>query len=306
MWPFVARALTADERHRVVPFFTDLPDRYRCSYEPISGSGTVSSDELTLAMDEISAVWWRRVIPPRIRASHGQLDAYTSSEYDAFLAGLEFVLPNARWLSRPSAIDRARHKPLQLALARRYGFSTVPTVFTNDPEVLRARAAAARSVFKSIRSPRVPATPEQLHTLFTAELDQEALRDADGVQSCPGIVQEFVDKAADIRVTVIGDRWFAVHIDSQARSDTSLDFRRNGRDLAHSIFPLERSLGQSCVRLVHDCGLAFGAIDFALLPSGNLLFFELNPNGQWGWLEEATGLPMRRALVNWLLGIRDV
>jgi len=46
--------------------------------------------------------------------------------------------------------------------------------------------------------------------------------------------------------------------------------------------------------------LAFGAIDLALMKDGSCIFFKINPNGQWGWLEEKTGLPMRRVLLNLL------
>lgn len=52
--------------------------------------------------------------------------------------------------------------------------------------------------------------------------------------------------------------------------------------------------------LVQKLGLLYGAIDLALLEDDSYVFFEINPNGQWGWLEMQVGLPMRRALLNLL------
>ncbi|MEU9831686.1 hypothetical protein AB0D67_09090 [Streptosporangium sp. NPDC048047] len=43
---------------------------------------------------------------------------------------------------------------------------------------------------------------------------------------------------------------------------------------------------------------------FRALPLGEddiPVFLECNPNGQWGWLEDATGLPIAAALAGLLL-----
>ncbi len=47
--------------------------------------------------------------------------------------------------------------------------------------------------------------------------------------------------------------------------------------------------------LVSSRGLSFGACD--LLRTGNdYTFLEMNPNGQWGWLEIEAGLQISKAL----------
>jgi hypothetical protein len=48
--------------------------------------------------------------------------------------------------------------------------------------------------------------------------------------------------------------------------------------------------------------LAFAAIDLARRPDGGYTFFELNPNGQWAWLEQRTGIPLRSRLADLLQG----
>jgi hypothetical protein len=46
--------------------------------------------------------------------------------------------------------------------------------------------------------------------------------------------------------------------------------------------------------------LHFGAIDLAQRPDGGFTFFEVNPNGQWAWVEQRTGLPLRSHMVDLL------
>ena len=47
-------------------------------------------------------------------------------------------------------------------------------------------------------------------------------------------------------------------------------------------------------------GLKFAAIDLALTPQGDYIFFELNPNGQWLWLEYQLKFPIAQRIAQWL------
>ena len=55
-----------------------------------------------------------------------------------------------------------------------------------------------------------------------------------------------------------------------------------------------------CRALVRRLGLRFGAIDMVQTPSGEHVFLEINPNGQWLWIERATGLPIANAIARLL------
>jgi glutathione synthase/RimK-type ligase-like ATP-grasp enzyme len=47
-------------------------------------------------------------------------------------------------------------------------------------------------------------------------------------------------------------------------------------------------------------GLSFGALDFVLTPDGRYVFLEINPNGQWMWLDDKLGFGITNAVVDWL------
>jgi glutathione synthase/RimK-type ligase-like ATP-grasp enzyme len=59
-------------------------------------------------------------------------------------------------------------------------------------------------------------------------------------------------------------------------------------------------VAKRCRTLVERFGLRFGAVDLAVGSDGVYWFLELNPNGEWGWLQRA-GLPIAEALADTLL-----
>jgi hypothetical protein len=100
---------------------------------------------------------------------------------------------------------------------------------------------------------------------------------------------------------VIGDECFPVAIEP-ASPEAAVDFRRaQVFDLRHRAVQLPASLRDACVDLVRHLGLRFGAIDLVETYSGDYVFLEVNPNGQWLWLEWMTGLPLTAAIAD-LLG----
>jgi glutathione synthase/RimK-type ligase-like ATP-grasp enzyme len=66
---------------------------------------------------------------------------------------------------------------------------------------------------------------------------------------------------------------------------------------------LPNDVAKGCMDLVRRLGLRFGAIDLVLEPSGDYRFLEVNPNGQWGWIQTRTGQPIAGAIVDEMLGL---
>lgn len=123
----------------------------------------------------------------------------------------------------------------------------------------------------------------------------------------PILFQEYVEKETEIRVTVIGGSVFAAEIDSQSSLEGKDDWRKAGPgSLKTNPVQLPKSLSDKCLQIVKELGLNFGTIDLIKTPNGCYVFLELNPNGQWGWLEEATGESYTDALVQNLDAARSV
>lgn len=56
-----------------------------------------------------------------------------------------------------------------------------------------------------------------------------------------------------------------------------------------------------CLALTRKLNLQFGAIDFVETPTGEFIFLEINPNGQWAWIEEQTGMPISETIAKQLI-----
>jgi hypothetical protein len=53
--------------------------------------------------------------------------------------------------------------------------------------------------------------------------------------------------------------------------------------------------------MMSKLGLRFGAPDFLVTADGMWHFLEINPNGQWAWIEQETGLRISEAIADSLL-----
>lgn len=261
-------------------------------------------------LDDISVAWDRR---PQRATPHDEISRdltrqFIERESEHFLDDLWHSL-DCEWLPAPrSVIVRGQHKLSQLRLADALGFELPPTLVSNDPArvrdfFLRHGGRIISKVFykPSLLPEDTPGEPFAWRRL-TEVVSNRSLGYLSSVRFCPSIFQVYVPKRLELRVTVVGDQVFAAEIHSQANSRTRHDWRRN--DLAHTPYhrhDLPETERRRCLALVERMGLSFGAIDLILTPDGRYVFLEINPAGQWRWVESMTGLPISEAICDHLL-----
>lgn len=282
---------------RYIRFNTeDYPQRVALDWTPTDAVLRVGASEM--AAGDLDAVWFRRPVRPRLRPGLTPAEAeWATREAAEALDGFWRTL-KTRWVSEPSAIRMADSKPRQLADAPALGWEIPDTEITNSPT--RVSALASRSpagiVCKPLRGGRVRQSGGSL--FFTTVVDPvtvEHLRDE------PYLFQARVPKRYDIRVTVIGQEAFATRIEPRAGLTPDVDWRRTPQtSLRFTRERLPDEVSERCVSTVEHYGLSFGAIDLARRQDGGYTFFELNPNGQWAFIEQATGQPLRAKLADQL------
>ena len=109
-------------------------------------------------------------------------------------------------------------------------------------------------------------------------------------------------KRLELRITVVGQRVFAAEIHSQQSNHTRYDYRHyDDNSTRYQPHTLPAEVAQRCLHLVARLGLYYGAIDMILTPDGRYVFLEINPNGQYLWIEQATRLPISDAICDLLL-----
>jgi glutathione synthase/RimK-type ligase-like ATP-grasp enzyme len=106
---------------------------------------------------------------------------------------------------------------------------------------------------------------------------------------------------ADVRVTVVGDRLFPTAIRATP-GGYDVDYRM---DLAGATFTptdLPQETERRLRALMARLGLVYGAIDLRRTPDGDV-FLEVNPAGEWRFIEERTGQPITDAMADLLTSL---
>jgi glutathione synthase/RimK-type ligase-like ATP-grasp enzyme len=199
-------------------------------------------------------------------------------------------------VSDPDAIRRAEAKTAQLALAHDAGLTVPDTLITNDHEAFLAFCDKhdGALVFKKLRSHSIIAPSGA--ALFATKLLESPAQIAPGeLALCPVIFQQVVESRLDCRILVVGNSVYGFKMHTRESENIGLDYRadiQSMKAVKHEYYDPPEAVSRACVMMCRAFGLNFGAFDFAIDADGRHVFFELNANGQWLWLQIATGFPL--------------
>lgn len=290
---------------------SDFPTRATeaVQFEPGSESIEIRDLDAQLLPADIGSLWLRR---PRMELGPAQLHpadrsfafAQCRRFRESFLEILSLRVQDRGGLcvSPFRAIQLGESKLWQHHLASQIGLEMPATLYGNDPASIRRflDTHGGRIVFK-------PFTGETWfngtthYGCYTSAISEEDLVDDDLLQAAPGIYQELVPKAFELRITMIGDRAFSGKINSQETKNGKLDWRRSYEDVSMEPYELPEELLRKCRELMRRLGLLFGCFDFIVTPDGRSVFLEVNPAGQFLFVETYAGLPVVDALCELLI-----
>jgi glutathione synthase/RimK-type ligase-like ATP-grasp enzyme len=251
---------------------------------------TIQGD--AIALRDVNTVWWRR---PRRPVDDPSLDEMTRTfvrgEWDHFIDALE-TFTSVRWVNPPAAHLLAARKPSQLVAAQVEGLRVPRTRITNDPDAVRDFASQGFPlIYKRIGTspePRASTKP-----LMDSDLDR-----LDVLCHCPTMFQERIEARCDIRVTAIGPDLYAAEIDSQAGA-SPLDWRFD-HTVKFSPHTLDSTVGAQLLATLKRLGLLYAAIDLRQTPEGEYVFLEVNPGGQFMFVELLAKMPLAEHLAAFL------
>ena len=268
-----------------------------------SGNTVLDDGTSTVSDKQIKSVWYRRNVDPTLPSylDSGTRD-FCNREARAFLLGIIQSLVSIRWMSRPDLIGMAEKKPYQLAVASRIGFAVPKTLVTNSPKAIQ-QWKERTMIAKAVSSGYIESPTGNL-AMFTSLVQTEDLEELETLKLAPVIFQDYIDKISDIRVTVVDENVFAAEILSQDRESSRIDWRATDTpNLQHREHELPQDIIDLCLLLVNRLGLKFGAIDLALTKDGSYIFFEINPNGEWLWIEDQLSFPISERIATWLRNV---
>ena len=206
---------------------------------------------------------------------------------------MEAAKKDAFLVSSYQSIIEATNKLKQLLIAKEIGFAIPKTlVSTSIKELINfINSCSDEAIIKSISASEVR-YGKYFRSFFTMPISSMQLmkHHKSNPIDYPLLLQEKIIKRLELRITVIGKHVFATALDSQSTKNGKTDWRKELIDnLPHSLYNLPKKIEKLCLNLCRHYGLQFGAIDMAVTLEGKYVFFELNPNGQYLWLELKTG-----------------
>ncbi|MBR8833203.1 MAG: MvdD family ATP-grasp ribosomal peptide maturase [Stigonema ocellatum SAG 48.90 = DSM 106950] len=261
----------------------------------------LTTDDQKLDLSEVSAVWYRRisigskipnVIDKQLRQASIQESRVTILGMISSIRGFHLdPLPNIR---------RAENKQLQLQVAKELGLDIPRTLTTNNPLAVKQFAQECRQgmITKMLSSFAIYDDKGREKVVFTNPISSADLDNLDGLRFCPMTFQENVPKALELRITIVGKQVFTAAVNSQSLDKARYDWRKQGIALldAWQVYTLPQDVEKKLLNLMANFGLNYGAIDIILTPDNRYVFLEVNPGGEFFWLERCPGLPISQAL----------
>ncbi|MEH2208104.1 MAG: MvdD family ATP-grasp ribosomal peptide maturase [Nostoc sp.] len=261
----------------------------------------LSVDDQTLDLNEVSAVWYRRIaIGSKIPNSMDrQLRQASLKESRVSIEGMIASIRGFHLDPLPN-IRRAENKQLQLQIARDIGLDTPRTLTTNNPVAVKQFAQECQQgmITKMLSSFAIYDERGREKVVFTNPISSEDLDNLDGLRFCPMTFQEKIPKALELRTIIVGKRVLTAAVDSQALDKARYDWRKQGIALlnAWESYTLPEDVAEKLLKLMAEFGLNYGALDIILTPDGRHVFLEVNPVGEFFWLERCPGLPISQAI----------
>lgn len=267
------------------------------------GKPAIKIDGRWREANDVSHIWYRR--PEQLqdaRFDSSPESKYTRTEWAEFIECFFAHVPTEKWVNHPACNAAASRKLEQLTTAAILGFKVPDTLVTQNPENLRAfyRQHQGQVVVKPLSTGYIERSEKENDSLiYTNLILEKHLENLDDLSICPALFQQFIQKQHDVRITVMDGNIHAVAIVAREKSgEQRCDVRRNNMsDAIYQKISLPNVVRQSIERIMQHYRLRFGAIDMAVSNAGDWFFFEINPNGQWAWLDMVAGTNIAESFV---------
>ncbi|WP_299453964.1 MvdC/MvdD family ATP grasp protein [uncultured Microscilla sp.] len=266
----------------------------------------IISEDVVHNLAKFDAVWYRRIRIgqelPEEMADEYKIPAIEESK-TTFWGTLASWGIGKFVLDAVADIRRAENKQLQLKVANRLGLRIPATLITNSAQEVKAFAHNYSAVISKMQYAfSIYDGTEDEYKVYSHKWQPEELEDMTGLEFSPMIFQEYVEKECEFRVAIVGEQIFCGKIPSQQSTEGQADWRKDG-SLIDDIVPydLPASIQLKLLHLMDYFGLNYGAVDLIKTPEGKFVFLEVNPVGEFSWLDQAFNNKISEAIANVLL-----
>ena len=274
----------------IVDFFRVNIDRFNEYYFDVGDKGwSISNHDETITEGDTYSIYYRKPILPRLNIYDSEYHFMIQRDIISLINGLADSF-KGRVLTKPSILRKTENKIFQLLYASRNGWKTPQSYIGNNREKC-FNYEKTKSIIK-------PLTTGKVYGKKNIEIYQTNLFRGvgDDISFTPVYLQRYIPKQYEVRLTIIGKYIYTVRIDTQNQIDWRADYQNH--KYTQIICP--NYIMEKCYKMMTDFELSFGAFDFIVTPQNEWIFLEINPNGQWLWLENKLGLDISKGIVEYL------
>ncbi len=241
--------------------------------------------------DSLMGVYYRAPVYIRYYEHSDKYEQLYKSQWMAFIKNMMFF-DKACWMNDPQATYKAENKMVQLKYAADIGFRTPKTFVTNtdNKQIVKEK----NYVVKSIDTLFLRYNNKEAF-LYSNIINGQQIKTSN-LSSAPIVVQELLEPKEDIRVTVVGEKVFAVKIIMNNKGIVD-DWRKQKENVRYVAMELPINIVKMCIKILKKFRLLFGGIDL-IYHNGVYYFIEINPTGEWAWLVENTNYDIHKEIVN--------
>lgn len=260
--------------------------------------GCLALGEKELDLSSVRSVWYRRALRPgSLESVSPPFRPFAAAELRHLFEGL--LNERTRWVNPLFATEAAERKLFQLRVAPACGLKVPATLISTDVAELEAFAKSGDVICKPLSQGLVEVEAEQF-AIHTEAVTPDELSAA-ATEPFPTLLQQRVPKGRDVRVTIIGQHIFAVDVETPSRAP--VDWRAAASEgITYTPCSIPQAVRAGCLALLQRLQLRYGAFDFIRTNENEWYFLEVNPAGEWAWLEVALDLPMRDAFIDLFFG----
>lgn len=250
----------------------------------------ISDGEENYSEQEIYSIYYRKPMLPELQEYKPQYHSMIQRDIIAVINGIADSFCG-KVLTKPSVLRKTENKIFQLIHAGKNGICLPCSYIGNSNEVCE-KFARGDSIIK-------PISTGKTYRINGCELYQTKKFNnfRDDVRLTPVYLQEYIIKYFEVRITVIDGHFYTVRIDT----DNKIDWRADYSNHKYSIIECPNEIKKQCLSIMADFNLKFGAFDYVVTLDNKWVFLEVNPNGQWLWLEKSLGLDISQKIVDYLL-----
>jgi glutathione synthase/RimK-type ligase-like ATP-grasp enzyme len=285
----------------------DLPKQLKVRYH-INASGhprvKFTIGERNFETSRFPVVWLRDFDVTLMGLGFGRKDQSFARRfcYEQWNDSYQILMDSLKseWINRPEANLNASNRLVQLVTAREIGFNIPLTLITNDPNAAAEfyKCNKGQVVLKAVHHHSIE-IEDKVYSIYTRSLTKDNLSKLDDLIYAPCIMQERLRKKSELRVTVVGEKVFAAELDTKSIPSCRDDLHRCAlSEIPKKAVKLDNATEEACLKIMSIFHLKLCAFDFILDEKDELYFLEINPTGDWYWIEHDTKMPITDALVS--------